>query len=371
MTSINGDIIKYQYNDAGIRTSKEVNEVISKYHLIGDKVGALTKGSNKLFFHYNERNMLVGLEYDKENYFYSRDLTGNITSIFDRNGSIMIEYRYDAWGKWLNQLTAAKTPIGETLLSLNPFLYKGYIYDQESGFYYLKSRYYSPETRRFISSDVEIGNIGDVDSINLHVYCNNNPVIGYDPMGNWNWGTFWRGVGLVATGSVAVVVAVGTFGAGTPLAIGLVAAVTVTAGTLTTINGVSTIIEAGTDYNIIRDGLFNKALGLSDDAYHKYEQITETIAIIGTMICGAYRSSGRGKAAKKARETLGKDYKKVGKNRWMAKDGTKQMRFDTSKHMYKGEHTKFHFNIDYFKNNSTKIKESIHIFYDWIRMWIG
>jgi len=124
LTSINGTDIKYQYNDAGIRTSKEVNGETTNYYLIGDKVGSLCKGgSSKLFFHYNERDMLVGFEYDKENYFYSRDLTGNITSIVDKNGFIMVEYQYDAWGRWLNQATAAKTSIGTTLLSLNPFLF--------------------------------------------------------------------------------------------------------------------------------------------------------------------------------------------------------------------------------------------------------
>jgi len=47
------------------------------------------------------------------------------------------------------------------------------------------------------------------------------------------------------------------------------------------------------------------------------------------------------------------------------------MRFDTSRHMYKGEKTGYHFNIDIFKKGSTKIKETIHIWYDWIKFWIS
>jgi len=206
LTSIYGTDIKYQYNDAGIRTSKEVNGVTTDYYLIGDKVGSLSKGeSSKLFFHYNERDMLVGFEYDKENYFYSRDLTGNITSIVDKNGLIMVEYQYDAWGRWLNQATAAKTSIGTTLLSLNPFLYKGYIYDDESGFYYLKSRYYSPEIRRFINVDSEVGDVGKLEHHNLYAYCNNNPVMLADENGKWpNWLT----VVLVAAAIVIVIATV-------------------------------------------------------------------------------------------------------------------------------------------------------------------
>ncbi len=97
----------------------------------------------------------------------------------------MVEYKYDAWGRWLNQTTAAKTLTGTILLSLNPFIYKGYIYDEESGFYYLKSRYYSPEVRRFISLDNVIGDVGNIENYNLFVYCMNNPVMYIDRDGNF------------------------------------------------------------------------------------------------------------------------------------------------------------------------------------------
>lgn len=222
LTSINGTDIKYQYNDAGIRTSKEVNGETTNYYLIGDKVGSLCKGgSSKLFFHYNERDMLVGFEYDKENYFYSRDLTGNITSIVDKNGFIMVEYQYDAWGRWLNQPTAAKTSIGTTLLSLNPFLYKGYIYDDESGFYYLKSRYYSPEVRRFINVDSEVGDVGKSEHHNLYAYCNNNPIILADENGKWpKWQTLAVFVAAVLIVAAIAIVTVVSGGLAAPVLIG-------------------------------------------------------------------------------------------------------------------------------------------------------
>lgn len=204
--------ITYEYNDAGIRTSKTVDGVKTEYHLIGDKVGSLTKGTSKLFFHYNERDVLVGFEYNKENYFYSRDLTGIINTIIDKNGDVMVEYKYDAWGNWLNQETAAKTSIGETLLVLNPFIYKGYIYDGESSLYYLKSRYYSPKIRKFITPDSEIGDVGNIENYNLFAYCINNPVMYLDRDGNsptkwWEWalaGTLVAGliVGSVLTGGL-------------------------------------------------------------------------------------------------------------------------------------------------------------------------
>jgi RHS repeat-associated protein len=60
-----------------------------------------------------------------------------------------------------------------------------YIYDDESRFYYLKSRYYSPEARRFINVDTEVGDVGKLDGHNLFSYCNNNPIMLSDENGNW------------------------------------------------------------------------------------------------------------------------------------------------------------------------------------------
>ena len=286
------DSDSYEYNDAGIRTSKTVDGVPTQYHLIGDKVGSLTKGASKLFFHYNERDMLVGFEHNKENYFYSRDLTGIIHTIIDKNGDVMVEYVYDAWGNWLNKDTAAKTSIGETLLALNPFIYKGYIYDDESGLYYLKSRYYSPKVRRFINTDDRIGATGDVGEYNLFAYCSNNPIIGIDPNGTWDWGKIGKGLRRVVTGVVAVVVGVAVI-ASCVSGVGMIviAAATITAGVLTAINGIADTTEGVLDnkYNFVRDGLF----GGNQTTYDRYSSITEFAAIIGTAICGSWLKINR------------------------------------------------------------------------------
>ena len=63
--------------------------------------------------------------------------------------------------------------------------FKRYIYDEESGFYYLKSRYYSPEVRRFINVDSVVGGLGNLEIYNLFAYCNNNPVMYIDPSGKF------------------------------------------------------------------------------------------------------------------------------------------------------------------------------------------
>lgn len=95
----------------------------------------------------------------------------------------MVEYYYDAWGnhKWTGD---------ETLAKRNPFRYRGYYYDEETGLYFLKSRYYDPQIGRFINIDsLDYADPETINGLNLYAYCNNNPVMYVDPTGHF-WFTF-------------------------------------------------------------------------------------------------------------------------------------------------------------------------------------
>ena len=83
---------------------------------------------------------------------------------------MVIRYTYDSWGKLLTTTGTA------TIGTLNPFRYRGYIYDTETGFYYLKTRYYNPEVGRFINADVLMSTGQGVIGCNMFCYCLNNPV---------------------------------------------------------------------------------------------------------------------------------------------------------------------------------------------------
>ena len=72
-----------------------------------------------------------------------------MTGLVNSSGTQVVAYTYDAWG---NPLTTTGT-MADTLGKLNPFRYRGYVYDAETGLYYLQSRYYNPETGRFINAD--------------------------------------------------------------------------------------------------------------------------------------------------------------------------------------------------------------------------
>ena len=67
--------------------------------------------------------------------------------------------------------------------TLNPFRYRGYVYDEETGLYYLRSRYYNPEWGRFINADALLGQVGALLDHNLFAYCGNNPVMHTDEFG--------------------------------------------------------------------------------------------------------------------------------------------------------------------------------------------
>ena len=168
---------------------------------MGSKIISETKnGTQTTRYIYNERGLLVGFEYLSKMYYYNRDLLGIITEIVDENKEVMVSYKYDAWGRLLNKVYTPNT-IGEDIAELNSFIYKGYYLDEETGWYYLKSRFYSSSSMRFISAD----NCVDIQSkisINLFEYCFSNPITMIDDNGNL---AFFLVTGLIGAVAGAVV----------------------------------------------------------------------------------------------------------------------------------------------------------------------
>lgn len=118
--------------------------------------------------------------------FVGTNSLGDVNALYNANGDLIVKYEYDAWGKVLAETDAngnALTGVAATWSQLNPFRYRGYYYDVETGLYYLQSRYYDAEVGRFLNSDSIIDN-RSTTSINTYAYCGNNPINCSDPSGH-------------------------------------------------------------------------------------------------------------------------------------------------------------------------------------------
>ncbi len=103
----------------------------------------------------------------------------------------MVEYYYDAWGNHkVVDANGDEITDQDDIGNLNPFRYRGYYYDTETGLYFLQTRYYDPEVGRFLNRDsVQYADPETINGLNLYAYCLNNPVAYIDPTGHdwWNW----------------------------------------------------------------------------------------------------------------------------------------------------------------------------------------
>ena len=115
-------------------------------------------------------------------FYYVKNLQGDVVAITDSNGTVLVQYKYDAWGEVYNYSTASGlTGLSQYIAYNNPFRYRGYYYDTETGFYYLNSRYYDPEVGRFLNVDSALYH--SMQGYNMYAYCYNNPVMYHDPYG--------------------------------------------------------------------------------------------------------------------------------------------------------------------------------------------
>ncbi len=214
--------IMFTYDGRGRRISK--GGITFTY----DCEGNLIKQSNGLKFFYDCQGV-TGFEYNNDIYCYRKDAQGNIIAILDSNGNAVVKYYYDAWGNQI--VSGSNTALG----NLNPFRYRSYYYDTETGFYFLQTRYYDPEVGRFLNMDsTNYADPETVHGLNLYVYCGNNPVMNVDPNGNawWNW--------LISIGSIVGGIALSFVPGGQGLGAALfVSGISMTASNIMTACGAS------------------------------------------------------------------------------------------------------------------------------------
>ena len=185
-----GKDISYEYDGEGRRISKTVKGNKEEYKYEGERLVKIIKEGREIEVLYDIKGEIVGLKNEEGYYYYRKDALGNIERIIDSTGKTIVKYEYSVWGELIEEKEIENKKIVED----NPYKYKSYYYDKESGLYYLKSRYYSASLHRFISLDqTEYMEIGSITGLNLYAYCGNDPVNMADPDG-----CFWDTVFDVA-----------------------------------------------------------------------------------------------------------------------------------------------------------------------------
>lgn len=131
----------------------------------------------ELHFIYDVQGRPAFEEFEGVKHRYVYNLQGDVVAIVDAFGNPVVEYKYDAWGKHI--FATSETGIGV----INPFRYRGYMWDAETERYYLLSRYYNPQNNRFMNIDAIVKAKKSCLGINLIAYCSNNPIKFSDSLG--------------------------------------------------------------------------------------------------------------------------------------------------------------------------------------------
>ena len=171
----------YTYDVNGMRTSRTDGTTAYTYVYNGSQLTQMTVGTSTYHFTYDASGRPMSISCDDATYYYAVNLQGDVVAILDDTGFAVVSYTYDAWGN----LLVTTGVQAETLGVLNPLRYRGYVYDQETGLYYLQTRYYNPEWGRFINADGYVSTGHGLLGNNMFTYCNNNPVNMTDASGTF------------------------------------------------------------------------------------------------------------------------------------------------------------------------------------------
>ena len=209
------NIYTYSYNADGQRVSKTVTQTdgtvtVTEFFYNGSILAGQKTGDDTIVFMYDNNGDAFGFTYNGTEYYYLKNAQNDVVALVDSNRQIVAKYAYDAWGHIVsvtdaegNDISAQKDHIG----NVNPIRYRSYYFDSETYFYYLNTRYYSPEMCRFLNAD-------DIDTLlcspneltdkNLFAYCDNNPVMRVDHGGDF-WMLIGAAVGAVVGGAVSAI----------------------------------------------------------------------------------------------------------------------------------------------------------------------
>jgi RHS repeat-associated protein len=165
------ETIKYTYDPFGRRISRTTSTGTTNFIYDDKRIIFETDGSGS-----GQASYIFGIRIDEAllmtrgniDFFYAQDGLGSVANLFDSSENIIESFSYDAFG----------TPSKQSKVK-NPFFFTGREFESETGMYFYRARYYSPETGRFLSPDPE----GFSEGPNLYLYASNNPITFIDPSG--------------------------------------------------------------------------------------------------------------------------------------------------------------------------------------------
>ena len=193
--SLSWGTVDFAYDSDGKRVRKTSGGNTTTYYYNGNVLSGLVRKASKdagttgtgttVQFVYDTQGKPFMLRMNgKTDYFYLYNGLGDVTGLVDSSNQVVVRYQYNSWGK----VTSTQDTSGVSLATLNPFRYRKYVYDPETGLYCLGSRYYDPEVGRFVNADdtdVIFAKPQELGSKNLYAYCDNNPVAREDYAGEF------------------------------------------------------------------------------------------------------------------------------------------------------------------------------------------
>ena len=192
--TLNNKDFAYAYDGNGMRYEKVVDGVKTNYYYDGSQLLMESKNGSRIWYIYGVtgiEGMIVESGWQDSIYYFDKNTLGDIVAIRDTSGNIVATYEYDAWGNvTVMDDDGYENTSSSFIGNVNPFRYRGYYYDTETGFYYLQTRYYDPTICRFINADNYelVAMLSSSLELNLYVYCGNNPIMHIDVTGQ---GELW------------------------------------------------------------------------------------------------------------------------------------------------------------------------------------
>ena len=197
--SLGGKTYRYEYDVNGLRTRKSnADGGYTEYYIIDGLAVAERRyysGGGEQYtlrYLYDESNNPVGfgMQYPNStrwtNYYLEKNVQGDVIGVYQKEGDgnsathiLAARYSYDPYGNPTSMTNGAGTAVSQTsntIAAINPFRYRGYRYDGDTGLYYLRSRYYDPVSCRFVNADNYVSTGQGLVGYNSFSYCNNNSV---------------------------------------------------------------------------------------------------------------------------------------------------------------------------------------------------